>query len=117
MQEGYRTQQATKPQSLSYSMIDSPVGTAAWILEKFHGWSDLNKGKIEKTFSNDELISNIMIYIITNSFNTAAWIYFGKILIHLINMVNFVIRAKVIDQLFFLRAINKRVLFKTKLLK
>ncbi len=41
MQEGYRTQQATKPQSLSYAMIDSPVGTAAWILEKFHGWSDL----------------------------------------------------------------------------
>ncbi len=78
MQEGYRTQQATKPQSLSYAMIDSPVGTAAWILEKFHGWSDLNKGKIEKTFSKDELISNIMIYIITNSFNTAAWIYFGR---------------------------------------
>ena len=78
MQEGYRTQQATKPQTLSYSMIDSPVGTAAWILEKFHGWSDLNKGKIEETFSKDELISNIMIYIITNSFNTAAWIYFGR---------------------------------------
>ncbi len=49
MQEGYRTQQATKPQSLSYAMIDSPVGAAAWILEKFHGWSDLNKGKIEET--------------------------------------------------------------------
>ena len=47
MQEGYRTQQATKPQTLSYSMIDSPVGTAAWILEKFHGWSDLKKGGIE----------------------------------------------------------------------
>ena len=78
MQEGYRTQQATKPQTLSYSMIDSPVGTAAWILEKFHGWSDLKKGDIEKTFSKDELISNIMIYIITNSFNTAAWIYFGR---------------------------------------
>ena len=47
MQEGYRTQQATKlkkPQSLSYAMIDSPKpitnGTAAWILKKFHGWSD-----------------------------------------------------------------------------
>ena len=77
-QEGYRTQQATKPQSLSYAMIDSPVGTAAWILEKFHGWSDLKRGGIEKTFSKDELISNIMIYLITNSFNSAAWIYFGR---------------------------------------
>ena len=78
MQEGYRTQQATKPQTLSYAMIDSPVGTAAWILEKFHGWSDLKIGKIEKTFSKDELLSNIMIYIITKSFNTASWIYFGR---------------------------------------
>jgi len=78
MQEGYRTQQATKPQTLSYAMIDSPVGTAAWILEKFHGWSDLKMGKIEKTFSKDELLSNIMIYIITKSFNTASWIYFGR---------------------------------------
>ena len=78
MQEGYRTQQATKPQTLSYAMIDSPVGTAAWILEKFHGWSDLKTGRIEKTFSKDELISNIMIYIITKSFNTATWIYFGR---------------------------------------
>ena len=42
-EEGYRTQQATKPQSLAYSMADSPVGTAAWILEKFHGWSDIKK--------------------------------------------------------------------------
>ena len=77
-QEGYRTQQATKPQTLSYAMIDSPVGTAAWILEKFHGWSDLKTDRIEKTFSKDELISNIMIYIITKSFNTATWIYFGR---------------------------------------
>ena len=48
MQEGYRTQQATKPQTLSYAMIDSPVGTAAWILEKFHGWSDLKQGQYRK---------------------------------------------------------------------
>ena len=34
MENGYRTQQSTKPQSLSYAMIDSPVGTAAWIIEK-----------------------------------------------------------------------------------
>ena len=40
IQDGYRTQQATKPQTLSYAMMDSPVGVAAWILEKMHGWSD-----------------------------------------------------------------------------
>ena len=77
-EEGYRTQQATKPQSLAYSMADSPVGTAAWILEKFHGWSDIKKNKIEKVYSKDWLITNIMIYILTNTFNSASWIYFGR---------------------------------------
>jgi len=78
MEEGYRTQQATKPQSLSYAMIDSPVGTAAWILEKFYSWSDIKNKKIDKVYSKDILLTNIMIYLITNTFNTASWIYFGR---------------------------------------
>ena len=78
MQEGYRTQQATKPQSLSYAMIDSPVGTAAWILEKFYSWSDLKKANIENVYSKNLLLTNIMIYILTKTFNSAAWIYFGR---------------------------------------
>ena len=78
MQNGYRTQQATKPQSLSYAMIDSPVGTAAWIIEKFFSWSDLKKNNIESIYSKDLLLTNIMIYILTNSFNTSSWIYFGR---------------------------------------
>ena len=78
MQDGYRTQQATKPQSLSYAMIDSPVGIAGWILEKIHGWSDLKENKIESVYSKDILIANIMVYILTNTFSTASWIYFGR---------------------------------------
>ena len=78
MEEGYRTQQATKPQSLSYAMMDSPVGTAAWILEKFYSWSDIKNNKIDRVYSKDILLTNIMIYLITNTFNTASWIYFGR---------------------------------------
>jgi pimeloyl-ACP methyl ester carboxylesterase len=78
IQDGYRTQQATKPQSLSYAMIDSPVGTAAWILEKFFSWSDIKGNKLNRIYSKDLLLTNIMIYIVTNTFNTAAWIYFGR---------------------------------------
>tara|TARA_B100001173_G_C15947729_1_gene529952 strand:+ start:53 stop:1195 length:1143 start_codon:yes stop_codon:yes gene_type:complete len=78
MQDGYRTQQATKPQTLSYAMIDSPVGIAAWILEKFYFWSDLKNNNIESVYSKDFLLTNIMIYIITNTFNTASWIYYGR---------------------------------------
>ena len=78
IQDGYRTQQSTKPQTLSYAMIDSPVGTAAWIIEKIHGWSDLRDTHIEDIYSKDILLANIMIYILTNTFNTASWIYFGR---------------------------------------
>ena len=78
MQDGYRTQQATKPQTLSYAMMDSPVGIAAWIIEKFYFWSDLKNNNIESVYSKDFLLTNIMIYIITNTFNTASWIYYGR---------------------------------------
>jgi pimeloyl-ACP methyl ester carboxylesterase len=78
IQDGYRTQQATKPQTLGYAMIDSPVGIAAWIIEKMHGWSDLKDDDIESVYSKDVLLGNIMIYVLTNTFNTASWIYFGR---------------------------------------
>ena len=78
MQEGYRTQQATKPQSLAYGMMDSPVGIAAWILEKMYSWSDLNNKDIESVYSKDTLLANIMVYILTNTFDSASWIYFGR---------------------------------------
>ena len=78
IQNGYRTQQATKPQTLSYAMMDSPVGVAAWILEKMHGWSDLKGKDIENVYSKDQLLTNIMVYVITGTFNTASWIYYGR---------------------------------------
>jgi len=78
MQDGYRTQQATKPQTLSYGMMDSPVGIAAWILEKFYFWSDIKNNDIESVYSKDTLLANIMIYIVTKTFNTASWIYYGR---------------------------------------
>lgn len=78
IQNGYRTQQATKPQTLSYAMMDSPVGVAAWILEKMHGWSDLRDNDIESVYSKEQLLTNIMVYIITRTFNSASWIYYGR---------------------------------------
>lgn len=78
MQEGYRTQQATKPQTLSYGMMDSPVGVAAWIIEKFYFWSDLKNNDIESVYSKDTLLANIMVYIVTKTFNSASWIYYGR---------------------------------------
>ena len=78
MENGYRTQQATKPQTLSYAMMDSPVGVAAWIIEKFNSWSDTVGDDIESVHSKDSLLTNIMIYLLTKTFNTASWIYYGR---------------------------------------
>ncbi len=77
-QDGYRTQQATKPQTLSYAMMDSPVGVAAWLLEKFNSWSDTDGDDIESVHSKDSMLTNIMVYLVTGTFNTASWIYYGR---------------------------------------
>ncbi len=68
----------TKPQTLSYGMMDSPVGIAAWILEKFYFWSDIKNEDIESVYSKDTLLANVMVYIVTKTFNTASWIYYGR---------------------------------------
>ena len=72
---GYQSIQGTKPQTLSYGLNDSPAGLAAWIVEKFRTWSDCS-GDIEKRFSKDQLLSNIMIYWITQSINSSTRLYY-----------------------------------------
>lgn len=75
-QEGaYMSIQSTKPLTLSYGLSDSPVGLAAWILEKFYSWSDCN-GNLENRFSKDELLNNIMIYWLSNTIGTSNHIYY-----------------------------------------
>lgn len=59
---GYQRIQGTKPQTLAYALQDSPVGTAAWILEKLRGWSDCD-GQPDNAFSKDEMLTNICIYL------------------------------------------------------
>ena len=66
--------QSNKPQTLGYGLNDSPVGLASWIVEKFYAWSDC-KGDIENRFTKDELLTNIMIYWITETINTSIRMY------------------------------------------
>jgi pimeloyl-ACP methyl ester carboxylesterase len=75
METGYALIQSTKPQSLGYGLNDSPAGLAAWIVEKFHGWSDCG-GNIEKKFTKDELLTNIMIYWITQTITSSMRLYY-----------------------------------------
>jgi pimeloyl-ACP methyl ester carboxylesterase len=70
----YNMVQSTKPQTLGYGLNDSPVGLASWILEKFNTWSD-NRGNIENSFTKDELLTNIMIYWVTETINSSIRTY------------------------------------------
>jgi pimeloyl-ACP methyl ester carboxylesterase len=72
---GYISLQATKPQTLAYGLSDSPIGLAAWIVEKFRSWRDQDC-EFDKKFGNDELLTNIMIYWITNTIGSSAHRYF-----------------------------------------
>jgi len=72
---GYMSIQSTKPQTLAYSLSDSPIGLAAWIIEKFRAWSDCN-GDLGQKFSEDELLTNIMIYWVTNTAASSSRIYY-----------------------------------------
>ncbi|WP_438432705.1 epoxide hydrolase family protein [Gorillibacterium sp. sgz500922] len=72
---GYMSIQSTRPQSLSYGLSDSPVGLAGWLLEKFRAWSDCG-GDLQRRFTEDELLTHIMIYWLTNTVGTAAHLYY-----------------------------------------
>ena len=72
---GYVEIQSTRTQTVGYGLNDSPVGLAAWILEKYHGWSD-HDGNIEQAYTKDELLTNIMIYWVTGSITSASRIYY-----------------------------------------
>jgi len=73
-QKGYAVIQSLKPDQLAYALNDSPLGLAAWILQCFYMWGDID-GDIESRFSRDELITNIMIYWITESMPSAIRLY------------------------------------------
>ncbi len=76
----YLQLQGTKPQSLGFAMMDSPMGVAAWFAEKFVGWSDVAGDYTDPPFTMDQMLTNIMIYLSTRSFLTATWIYRGLFL-------------------------------------
>ncbi|AUN40851.1 Soluble epoxide hydrolase (plasmid) [Tsukamurella tyrosinosolvens] len=71
---GYAKQQATRPQTIGYALVDSPVGLLAWILDKFAEWSDTEAGPFE-TISRDRILDDVTLYWLTRSGASAARIY------------------------------------------
>lgn len=80
---GYNHQQETRPQTLGVALADSPVGAAGWILEKIGKWSDLPANAdgdpdIWSKYTEEELLTNIMLYLAPSSMVTSTWMYHGK---------------------------------------
>jgi len=71
---GYSEEQSTRPQTLGYGLVDSPVAQMAWIVEKFWAWTDCD-GHPENALSRDEMLDNVMLYWATASGASSARLY------------------------------------------
>ena len=71
---GYSKEQSTRPQTIGYSLVDSPVGLAAWILEKVYYWTD-NGGSPWDALSMDQVLDDIMLYWLPATGASAARLY------------------------------------------
>jgi pimeloyl-ACP methyl ester carboxylesterase len=74
---GYQWIQGTKPQTLAFALTDSPVGLAAWIVEKFRTWTDCG-GDPETAVSRDEMLANISLYWFTGAIGSSFWPYYAR---------------------------------------
>jgi len=73
----YDAIQRTRPQTLAYGLNDSPAALLAWIVEKWRAWTDPN-GNVEDYFSKDELLTNVMIYWVTQTANSSIRSYYER---------------------------------------
>ena len=73
-ESAYANEQGTKPQTLGVGLNDSPAGLLAWIVEKFRAWSDCD-GHPENCFSREQLLTNVMLYWMTQTATSSAQLY------------------------------------------
>ncbi|GAA1459744.1 epoxide hydrolase [Williamsia maris] len=71
---GYQKEQSTRPQTIGYALVDSPVGQAAWIAEKFWDWTD-HDGDLSTILTRDQILDGVMMYWLTASGASSARIY------------------------------------------
>lgn len=71
---GYMQLQKSRPQTIGYGLVDSPVAQAAWIYEKLWKWTD-NQGRPEDALSRDQMLDNITLYWLTGTGGSSARLY------------------------------------------
>jgi pimeloyl-ACP methyl ester carboxylesterase len=75
---GYAVEQSTRPQTIGYSLVDSPVGQASWIYEKFYDWTD-HQGTPETVLSMEDILDNIMLYWLSETGASSARMYWESL--------------------------------------
>jgi len=73
----YFNEQQHKPETVSFALYDNPLGSAAWIAEKFRVWTDSGTA-VEPVVSKDQILTNVMIYLVTDTMATGVWFYRGS---------------------------------------
>lgn len=76
-ESAYFELQRTRPETIAFAMADSPVGMAAYILDKWQKWSDTRARNLEQIYGRDRLLTEVMLYLVTDSFATSLWPYAG----------------------------------------
>ncbi|WP_380871611.1 multidrug MFS transporter [Sphingomonas sp. DBB INV C78] len=70
----YAAMMNTRPQTIGYSLVDSPVGMAAWMYEKIAQWT-YSDGQPERVLGRDAILDDISLYWLTGTGASAARIY------------------------------------------
>ena len=78
VERDYYNEQQHKPETVAFALNDNPLGTAAWITEKLKLWSD-SPGARDPVFTMDQILTNIMIYLVTDTIGSSVWFYRGRV--------------------------------------
>ena len=73
----YFGEQQNRPQTVAFALADNPLGAAAWMIEKLKVWSD-SGDDLDKTFTKDQVLTNVMLYLVTDTVGTGVWFYRGS---------------------------------------
>ena len=76
-ESAYFDLQRTRPETIAYAMTDSPVGLAAYLLDKWQKWTDTRQRSLEEIYGRDRLLTEVMLPLISDSFATSIWPYAG----------------------------------------
>jgi epoxide hydrolase len=75
---GYIAIQSTRPQTIGYGLVDSPVALLAWMTDKFREWTHPRQTLPDEVIGRDRLLTNVMLYWLTGTAGSAAYVGYAQ---------------------------------------